>query len=64
MEGRKTKKQLVLACFRSRISAWMRRVAHQSVHDHVEVMSDPKSTEADVTEIVGGKNVHKGKGEE
>lgn len=42
----------------------MRRVAHQSIHDHIEVMSDPKPAEADVAKIAGGENVHKGKGEE
>lgn len=42
----------------------MSRVAHQSVHDHIEVVSDPKPTEADVAKVVGGENIHKGEGEE
>lgn len=42
----------------------MKGVAHQSVHDHVEVMWDPKPTEADVAEMAGGENVHNGEGEE
>lgn len=50
--------------FRGCVRSWVRGVTHQSVYNHIEVMSDPKSSEADVTEIVGGENVHKGEGEE
>lgn len=34
---------------------------YKSVHDNVEVMCDPESTKTNVTEIVWGKHVHKGK---